>query len=351
MSRPSRARGQRTTTLGGIKPPPGPPSPGVQGRSPIFQLPRITETVTSVLLNALSKPPINADKSVNLMLLLTTLTPYPLSEGSRNQLLQYLQSPPTTTSQVEELITLLNELVQNQNALPPEQSELVTMYIPISLEYPEQFDVEKARHLFLLLTNLNPYPFTPDQATQLIEFLRNPPTDDESIVRFKDLLMILKNVSSTGGQLAPSQAWLVQQNMPMTLLTTAELRELENLTYPNGSPTAGEPILTLQDRNILHEVLGLIFNLGYSDTLEFLKRVNSSRDIIFNSPLMKQAQEKQMIDLEILRTKIEVTPGAISCPRCASREIIYVEKQVRSADEPATIFFTCVACNKKWKHG
>ncbi|MCL6572887.1 MAG: hypothetical protein K6T88_14585 [Bacillus sp. (in: Bacteria)] len=342
MSRASRARGQRTTTLGGIKPPPAPPSPAGLGVQPIFQLPRISETVTSVLSGVLNKPPLNTEKSLNLFLLLTTLTPYPLSEASRNRLLQYLQTPPTTTEQAEDLINLLNELVKNQNTLPPDQTELVTMYIPISLENPQQFDIEKAKRLFLLLTNLNPYPLTTEQATQLLEFLRSPPTDDENITKFKDLLLTLKNATP---QLSLEQAELVQQNIPMTLLTSLDLRELESLTYPNG-----EPILTLQDRNTLFEVVGLLFNMGYSETLEFLRRVNSSSDIIFNSPLMRPAHEKQMIDLEILRSKVEVTPGSIKCPRCGSNEIIYVEKQVRSADEPMTIFYTCVACNKKWKH-
>jgi len=343
MSRVSRVRGQRTT-LGGIKPPPAPPSPGglVHGVQPVFQLPRISETVTSVLSGVLNNPPLNAEKSLNLFLLLTTLTPYPLSEASRDRLLQYLQTPPTTTEQAEDLINLLNELIKNQNTLPPDQAELVTMYIPISLENPQQFDIEKAKRLFLLLTNLNPYPLTNEQTTQLLDFLRNPPTDDDNITRFKDLLLTLKNATV---QLSLEQSDLVQQNIPMTLLTSLDLKELESLTYPNG-----EPILTLQDRNTLFEVVGLLFNMGYSETLEFLRRVNSSNDIIFNSPLMRSAHEKQMIDLEILRSKVEVTPGVVPCPRCGSKEIIYVERQVRAADEPMTIFYTCIACNKKWKH-
>ena len=38
----------------------------------------------------------------------------------------------------------------------------------------------------------------------------------------------------------------------------------------------------------------------------------------------------------------------ILCTRCKKREIIYFEAQTRSADEPMTLFITCINCGKKW---
>jgi transcription elongation factor S-II len=37
-----------------------------------------------------------------------------------------------------------------------------------------------------------------------------------------------------------------------------------------------------------------------------------------------------------------------TCSRCKQKKCHYFEKQVRSADEPATLFITCDNCHKKW---
>ena len=39
------------------------------------------------------------------------------------------------------------------------------------------------------------------------------------------------------------------------------------------------------------------------------------------------------------------------CPNrnCRARKAIYTEVQTRSADEPMTLFITCLVCGKRWK--
>jgi transcription elongation factor S-II len=39
------------------------------------------------------------------------------------------------------------------------------------------------------------------------------------------------------------------------------------------------------------------------------------------------------------------------CRRCRKRECTYYELQTRSADEPMTIFITCLNCGKEWRQG
>jgi DNA-directed RNA polymerase subunit M/transcription elongation factor TFIIS len=39
------------------------------------------------------------------------------------------------------------------------------------------------------------------------------------------------------------------------------------------------------------------------------------------------------------------------CRRCGKRECTYYELQTRSADEPMTIFITCLNCGKEWRNG
>ncbi|KDN40534.1 transcription elongation factor [Tilletiaria anomala UBC 951] len=40
---------------------------------------------------------------------------------------------------------------------------------------------------------------------------------------------------------------------------------------------------------------------------------------------------------------------AFECSRCRQRKTRYYQKQTRSADEPMTVFVTCVNCNYRWK--
>ena len=37
-----------------------------------------------------------------------------------------------------------------------------------------------------------------------------------------------------------------------------------------------------------------------------------------------------------------------SCPECGNKRAYYMQIQIRSADEPMTIFYKCTACRKMW---
>lgn len=41
----------------------------------------------------------------------------------------------------------------------------------------------------------------------------------------------------------------------------------------------------------------------------------------------------------------------VTCSKCNHDQAYFTEVQTRSADEPATLFFTCVSCGHKWKEG
>tara|TARA_B100000902_G_C26442098_1_gene496563 strand:- start:170 stop:490 length:321 start_codon:yes stop_codon:yes gene_type:complete len=47
----------------------------------------------------------------------------------------------------------------------------------------------------------------------------------------------------------------------------------------------------------------------------------------------------------------QATTKRFVCPnkRCRARKSIYNEVQTRSADEPMTLFITCLVCGKRWK--
>jgi transcription elongation factor S-II len=47
---------------------------------------------------------------------------------------------------------------------------------------------------------------------------------------------------------------------------------------------------------------------------------------------------------------IQASTDMFTCRKCKSKRCTYYELQTRSADEPATIFVTCLDCGKNMKH-
>jgi DNA-directed RNA polymerase subunit M/transcription elongation factor TFIIS len=64
----------------------------------------------------------------------------------------------------------------------------------------------------------------------------------------------------------------------------------------------------------------------------------------------KRLQDQQLVrEQSLLEGKAAAATDMFKCGRCGKRETTYYEMQTRSADEPMTIFITCVNCGKKWK--
>ena len=70
---------------------------------------------------------------------------------------------------------------------------------------------------------------------------------------------------------------------------------------------------------------------------------------------MKPEQWSTLIKQKIKRDaakytmNIEASTDMFTCKKCKSKKCTYYELQTRSADEPATIFVTCLDCGKHWK--
>jgi len=50
-----------------------------------------------------------------------------------------------------------------------------------------------------------------------------------------------------------------------------------------------------------------------------------------------------------LNTNVEASTDMFTCKKCKSKRCTYYELQTRSADEPMTIFVTCLDCGKNFK--
>lgn len=78
--------------------------------------------------------------------------------------------------------------------------------------------------------------------------------------------------------------------------------------------------------------------------------VNMTPQELFPEHWKELIDEKYRRDKILYETKKEAMTDQFKCSKCHSRETCYFEMQTRSADEPMTIFITCLNCGKRWKN-
>lgn len=60
-------------------------------------------------------------------------------------------------------------------------------------------------------------------------------------------------------------------------------------------------------------------------------------------------EKKMKRDASKYNDNIQASTNMYTCKKCKSTRCTYYEMQTRSADEPATIFVTCLDCGKHWR--
>ena len=78
--------------------------------------------------------------------------------------------------------------------------------------------------------------------------------------------------------------------------------------------------------------------------------VNMSTQELFPEHWKQLIDEKYRKNKVLYETKQEAMTDQFKCRKCKSRETCYYEMQTRSADEPMTIFITCLNCGNRWKN-
>jgi transcription elongation factor S-II len=68
-----------------------------------------------------------------------------------------------------------------------------------------------------------------------------------------------------------------------------------------------------------------------------------------NSRWKSLINKKMVLDANKYTSTIQASTDMFMCRKCKSKRCTYYELQTRSADEPATIFVTCLDCGKNWK--
>lgn len=70
---------------------------------------------------------------------------------------------------------------------------------------------------------------------------------------------------------------------------------------------------------------------------------------IFPENWKELIDEKSKRDRILYEVRTEQATDIYKCGRCKKKMCTYYELQTRSADEPTTIFVTCLNCGKRWK--
>jgi transcription elongation factor S-II len=101
----------------------------------------------------------------------------------------------------------------------------------------------------------------------------------------------------------------------------------------------------------------IYLNLKNEDLLQQIKNGElTPQNLAFMSHQeMNPKTWKSLIDDKIKRdankysNNLQASTDMFTCKKCKSKKCTYYELQTRSADEPATIFVTCLDCGKNWK--
>lgn len=77
------------------------------------------------------------------------------------------------------------------------------------------------------------------------------------------------------------------------------------------------------------------------------------KNLVSKKILEKEEKKKKEIfegmQSDWTQKHLKVNEGSYTCRKCGGKKTTHQEMQTRSADEPMTIFITCVTCGNQWK--
>lgn len=107
------------------------------------------------------------------------------------------------------------------------------------------------------------------------------------------------------------------------------------------------------DKSILTDLLYYVQSQGTSETeaemQESCLHYSSPEDFVFSLPPFQNQRVETEIESTRLSKGVQLSESSQPCIACKQKKVVYYEKQTRSADEPMTIFYSCLNCGKNWR--
>jgi len=106
-----------------------------------------------------------------------------------------------------------------------------------------------------------------------------------------------------------------------------------------------------------NNVTRVSYNLNYNKSLKEVSIVFESDKNLIHGTKLEEIENENKEKTERFEKMLQEKYNSINdkkystlikCRRCGSEEVRYDEKQVRSADEAATIFCSCTTCGQRW---
>ena len=123
-----------------------------------------------------------------------------------------------------------------------------------------------------------------------------------------------------------------------------KIEQLLNLRYDDGSS-----IIDIKRRDVFLEIIGMLRSEQFEEVIDFLRTTHNPEQVLWNQKSMNVGRNKVLREIEIQQAEEVGVKGVGKCRYCPSTELVFATKQLRSADEPSTIFVTCVMCQKRWR--
>lgn len=123
------------------------------------------------------------------------------------------------------------------------------------------------------------------------------------------------------------------------------VEDLMKLTYKNRT----ELILTVNNVQIFKEVYAMLLKQGFELTYFFLREAPNANHIMWEQKIMDEGKIALEKEITIQRYEEVGVKGIGRCKYCTSTELIFVQKQINSGDEPMKVFVRCVACQNHWR--
>ena len=112
--------------------------------------------------------------------------------------------------------------------------------------------------------------------------------------------------------------------------------------------------------SMLRKIVGNLSPKCYVKNTELIKRYKAKEVTLKNIALMNyyklneskwrdRIEHQKDIEKRQLEGNKSMATDQFLCSRCHKRECTYYEMQTRSADEPMTIFISCLNCGKNWR--
>lgn len=126
--------------------------------------------------------------------------------------------------------------------------------------------------------------------------------------------------------------------------TVEQAQQLTALRYQNGNS-----IIDINRRDVIMEIIGMLRIQPFDEILDFLTDALDPGFILWEQESMDEGRVKVAREIVIQQAEEVGVKRVGKCRYCPSTELVFATKQLRSGDEPATIFVRCVMCQKNWR--